>query len=432
MAFVMLDILIFGKTPEKPIDYYPESTRSNLRWFFLNGFFASASDAISLNYLTLFILSLGASSGEIGLMTALASLSATIMLLPGAALAEKWGNRKRLVLITGGGIGRFTLLLLAITPFFFGFSDAIIIAIILKIIADGIGQFSVPAWTSLTADIVPLNLRGRYFSSRNVVMSISNISVTFLAGQLITLLDAPFGYQVAMAISFTFGLVSSFYYSRIKEPESQVFISTSNHYSLGSLISLFKSDKNFSRFCIYTIFWNIFVNVAAPFFSVYMVQGLGATAAVVGALTTVSNISSVFGHRIFGQWLDRWGARRTLLISGFLIPVAVFAWLFVTEPWQITPLNFLGGLAWAGYGLASFNFLLNIAPPNQLVRYSALFQIAVMLAGSIGSTIGGMIVTGSSILTAIFISGAGRVLSMLFFARYVQDPAPLPQLSENP
>lgn len=111
-----------------------------------------------------------------------------------------------------------------------------------------------------------------------------------------------------------------------------------------------------------------------------------------------------------------------LLISGFLIPVAVFSWLFVTDLWQIIPINVIGALAWAGYGLASFTFLLNISPPNQLVRYSALFQIAVMLAGSIGSSIGGIIVSGSSILIAIFVSGIGRILSMIFFAKFVRTP----------
>ena len=64
-----------------------DSTQRNLRYFFFDGLFASANDSITLTYLSLFVLSLGASSSDIGLMTALASLSATILLIPGAMLA---------------------------------------------------------------------------------------------------------------------------------------------------------------------------------------------------------------------------------------------------------------------------------------------------------------------------------------------------------
>lgn len=419
-----LEKFILGQSPEKSNQQLSETSQNNLSWFFINGFFASASDAISLNYLTLFILALGANNAQIGWMTALASLSATIMLLPGAAITDRWGYRKKLVLFASGGIGRFILLLLAITPFYFGNENAILVAMILKIVADGFGQFSVPAWTSLTADIVPLNIRGRYFSSRNIAMSLSNLVVTFFAGQLITWIGSPAGYQVAMGISFIFGVFSSFSYSRIQEPERRILPAQNNNYTPSSLLALFKKDPRFLIFLVYVIGWNIFVNIAAPFFSVYMVQGLGASAAIVGILSTIANTSSMVGQRLFGSRLEKWGARRMLLISGFLIPVAVFSWLFVSEPWHVAPINIIGALGWSGYGLASFNFLLIIAPREQLVKYSALFQMAVMIAGSIGSSIGSVIVTSYSILTAIVISGVGRIIFMFFFARYVHAPTP--------
>jgi hypothetical protein len=53
---------------------HPTVVQTNLRNFWLDGLFASASDAIILNYLTLYILALGAGSAQIGLMSSLSSL----------------------------------------------------------------------------------------------------------------------------------------------------------------------------------------------------------------------------------------------------------------------------------------------------------------------------------------------------------------------
>ena len=62
--------------------HLPETVQRNLRWFFFDGVFSSASDGITIPYLALFVLSLGATRTQIGLMTALASLSAVLAALP--------------------------------------------------------------------------------------------------------------------------------------------------------------------------------------------------------------------------------------------------------------------------------------------------------------------------------------------------------------
>ena len=75
----------------------PDQVQRNLRWYFLDGVFSSSQEAINVTYLTLFVLALGASKAQIGLMTSLASLSAVVLLLPGAVLSERFGKRKWVV-----------------------------------------------------------------------------------------------------------------------------------------------------------------------------------------------------------------------------------------------------------------------------------------------------------------------------------------------
>ena len=111
---------------------FSNATQKNLRSFFFDGLFQSASDSIVLTYLTLFVLALGANSSDIGLMAAISSLTATLFLIPGAIIVDRIGKRKQIVLTFGGIASRICLFLLALIPFTFRDSGAIYMAIALK------------------------------------------------------------------------------------------------------------------------------------------------------------------------------------------------------------------------------------------------------------------------------------------------------------
>ena len=96
---------------------HPEKTRRNLRWFWFDGLFSSASDNIIITYMTLYVLALGATRAQIGIMSALSSLSATLLLLPGALLVERFSHRREITLLFGGGIARLAILLNCLDPF---------------------------------------------------------------------------------------------------------------------------------------------------------------------------------------------------------------------------------------------------------------------------------------------------------------------------
>src|SRR5512133_61494 len=95
----------------------PDGVRRNLVWFWFDGFFASASDNVIGTYLVVYLLALGASQAQIGLMSSLSSLMAASLLLPGAMLVERIGQRRNLCLV-GGGWARLTILFIALLPLF--------------------------------------------------------------------------------------------------------------------------------------------------------------------------------------------------------------------------------------------------------------------------------------------------------------------------
>jgi MFS family permease len=162
-----------------------------------------------------------------------------------------------------------------------------------------------------------------------------------------------------------------------------------------------------------------------------MVQNMNATAVMVGLVTMVSSLTSLPGLRLFGQLSDRIGPRRVQLMTGLLIPLLPLAWIFITHPWQAMVVNVFGGFLWAGYNLASFNYLLLLIPADQRERYTALYQIVVMAASAGGAAMGGLVATQWGFTTNFALSAAGRALAILIFVLFVRQVRVRPRLEER-
>jgi MFS family permease len=400
----------------------PNKIQHNLRWFWSDGLFASASDNIIITYMTLYVLALGATRAQIGTMSALSSLSATLLLLPGAILVERFSHRKVLTLLFGGGIGRFALLCIALIPFGLKGQALVITAMALSILRDAMGNLSFPAWLSFTADIVPMEGRGRYFGSRNFIMGVAGMIVVLVVGAVIPRFSQPEGYQLGMALAFIFGAISTYSFSRLHDPSEQTAPAPQPRLDLRTAFSELRKQPALTALIATAVMWNFFLNIPGPFFNVYLVENLKANATMVGITATASSVASLLVQRQLGKLADRWGARRMQLVSGLLIPVLPLGWAIAGAAWHIIPINLVSGVLWGAYGLASFNLLLELTPQEGRARYSAMYQVCVTLALAVGAMVGGWMVTHFG-YTAIFVTSAiGRFASALLFARFVRGP----------
>jgi MFS family permease len=411
----------------------PAETRHNLRWFWFDGFFASASDNILVTFLVLYLLALGASGAQIGLLSSLTSLSAALVLLPGALLVERIGHRKEITILAGGGVARVTVFFLALIPLALKGPALIYVAIALSVIRDAFGNLAYPAWMAIIADIIPISGRGRYFGTRNFAMGVVGMAVVLLVGELITRASKPAGYQIALGLAFVLGMMSTYSFTHLRvsklppaAPEGAAAV------TLPALLRDLWKHPAFLTLAGVSALWNFSLNVAGPFFNVYLVHNLKATATMVGFLGVVATIASLLVQRKLGELADRWGPRRMQLISGLLIPILPFAWLFVTSPWHIVPINILSGVLWGAYSLASFNYLLALIPADQRARYSALFQMIVMVALAVGAAVGSIIISSPLAYHGVFVGSAvGRFTAALLFARFVRAPENSPILQEK-
>ena len=402
------------------IDGYPMPAQARgMRMFWWDGLFAGVPMALLLQYLPLFAVAYGANNAEVGLMAAGAGLGAAAAFLPGAWLSDLWPRRKTFVVLTSGILARAPFVAFILLPFVTDGEGALRVIIFLIMIQAFLTSLGTPAWTSLAADIVPLSIRGRYFAWREFIYGAGGMVAAPAAGLMVAVWGKPEGWQCVWLLALAAGGLSAWFFSLI--PEEPRPRPPAGPPAAPPWHATILRDANFLIFGGTVFLWNISLYAAAPFFNVYLVKNLGASEVWVGGLAAVASAFGLVGQAMFGRLLDARGSRWLMAVCGLFIPFLPWAWYVIDAPWQIIFVNAVGGVAWAGYTLGSFNFLLIVSPPQQRRYYAAAYQTLVFLSAAAGPLIGGVVAQSHSIKALFIISGAGRLAAHVLFLRFVHE-----------
>lgn len=409
------------------------SQRQNLSLFFLDGLFASAGDKIVLTYITVYLLALGTTGQQIGVLNSLGNLLNALLLLPAAYVVEVSGERKWTT-VKSSIVSRSATFFLALVPFFlFGAPAMIWVIFGLVLIREAAANFAYPAWIALIGDIIPIEGRGRYFGTRNFIMGLSGMIIALLIGELITQIGSPLGYQLAFILAAILGAISTLFFSKIDEPCSgrpkeqnqtkglvhlQGFLN-----SLKGTFSSIKEYPHFLKFAIFVAVWNFAINIAAPFFNVFLVDTLHLTAAMIGVVTVVNTAANMLVQRRVGLLSDKVSYRVITIIFSMLIPVTTLLWgIWVKQYWHVIVIEVLGGLLWGGFNLVSFSNLLVQTPEDQRARFSAYHQIIVTLSLAAGAALGSYLLPRIEFVGVVLTSAGFRFFAAFLFLFFVQDP----------
>ncbi len=390
--------------------------RRSLRWFLADGVFGGSSDAVVNAFLSIYLLALGATRTQIGFMASLSNLTMLLVMMPGAALAERAREYKGFVL-KALILNKSTLFLLALLPLLPLDRYVVSIGIGLAILRTLLGHFANPAWTAFVGKLVPLQWRGRYFASRNILIALASMMVTLVTGSLVDLFGKPYGYQVAFGLAGVLGMLSAYSFSRIEEPS---IAHERTHSSAVKALKDIGKVEGFLPFCILSGLWNFSVQVAGPFFPVYMVEGFRAGGALVGLISSLVTLASIPGQRIFGRQSDERGALWVHRLNAFLIPFVPWLWALAPTVWFVIPVELFSGFVWAGFNLATFNLLLEFTPQENRPMYVAFYHAAVGLGMTVGPMLGGILVDNLGYRGLFWLSGALRAITAILFALFLR------------
>lgn len=346
---------------------------------------------IGSSFITKFLVLLGATPLQYSLLSALGQISALWQPL-GVAFSHHISQRKWLcVWITA--LGRVLTLFLGLALCFPNFRHGIWYILTLLFFSAGFQATGANIWIAWVSDLIPLRIRGRFFSFRNQILLVVGLFFSYIISYHVDLFEHPgkaLGYKNLLGITRFFvpqnqpyflamvfifasavGLLGLFFLSL--QPERK------RHQSVGQSLRIvfagpFK-DKNFRLLLIFGSWWMLAIGVGSPFWGPFMLKNLQMGLFEVQMYNTLHMGASLFAFSFWGKFIDRFGNKTAMKICVFLGGLNPLFWLFMSAG-NYTILWFEGissGFMWAGTGIITTNFVLSIAPKRGEQAYSGIY-----------------------------------------------------------
>ncbi|MDP2717345.1 MAG: MFS transporter, partial [Candidatus Micrarchaeota archaeon] len=296
--------------------------------------------------------------------------------------------------------------------------------LVLHVFITAIGAFVNPLWTAWISEWVPRERMGRYFGLRNKISGFTVVSSTFLGGLLLGVFQdaglALLGFAALFILAGAARLVSGWYFTRSRERRR-----LRTTLAVGSIWPDLSEHPLFNRVVQYSAAYTFCVQLAAPFFVVYLLDDLGIGYPAYAAILTAAAFASYLSMPYWGKLADRFGSKRVLGYTALAIPLVPLAYLVPpASAIYYLIVDAFSGMLWAGQKLATFNRVLEYSPALRRPRFVAVHNLGVGLATFAGALVGGGIaflvkdlsLFGIHGLMFLFLlSGVLRIVAALYF-----------------
>ncbi len=335
---------------------------------------------------------------QLGLISAIPVAANTSQLFISYIMERK--RNRRFLLLFFGILGRSLWIPIGLIPFFIpemaGSLRSWTVVVLVALIAGG-NSFVNLGFNSLMGDLIPLRIRGRYFSVRQRIFMISGIITGLLVSWIMDRVGMV-GYTIVLVAAGILGMTDLCFFFFVDWPAMRTPPPEEKPDGFMSMIITVFRDKSYMKVVIFYTAWSFAIFVAAPFFNVYMLDNLGMDYTQITLYNQItSNVMMVLFISGWGRMTDRYGNKPILQIVTLACTLPPFLWVF-TRPdatWFIIILNLIAGTFWPPIDLGQQNLSLSQAPEKNKSMYLAVFFATVNLVGiALGNAVGGALIKG--------------------------------------
>ncbi|MBI4711431.1 MAG: MFS transporter, partial [Candidatus Omnitrophica bacterium] len=323
-----LSKLPFWKENEKfGLSQNPFRKSLDISW--KEGIAASVRQASTDEYLIPLGLFLGATPMDIGFLVAVPHLLGSLSQFFAVKAVELFGSRLRF-LVRASFFQALFLLPLAIFPFFI-FPSRILVLIFCVTLFRILANLIATVWGGLASDYLAPEERGKYFGWRSRITGLAGMVTTVLGG---ILLNACKSFSTAAGFCLLFGVtalarfVSSGLMTRMQDVPEQK--NPEDTFTFFMFLRRFK-ESNFVKFVFYVASITFATTLAAPYFSVYMLQDLHFSYLTYMFVHMGAVVASLVSFPIWGRHADKIGNAKVLKATSLLIPLIPILWIFSTN-----------------------------------------------------------------------------------------------------
>lgn len=339
-------------------------------------------------FLTGFLLYLGATSGQIGLVLALTTL-VNVGQIAVAFLIQKLESRKwALVLFIG--LNRIFWVSTGLVPFIFSKPYWVTAYIVLYAIAFIFNTAGGMLWSLVIGDLVPPRVRGRYFGIRNTLLNALGSITVFIGGVILDTYPGGKGFLILYIIIWVFSMANIIVFCFYPD----VHFEKSAESKFLPMLKKPLHDSLFIKSTLFLSLWLLLQNITVPLYSYVMLQLLDINYKTLSLLNVVQTVFMMLSFYFWGNLNAKYSNKRLLFWTLPIIAASSLLWgllsAFPALP-VLLAAHIVFGIGVGGFNQLAFNFIIGDTPKQERPMYMATYSALTGLAAFFGPLIGGKI-----------------------------------------
>jgi len=331
----------------------------NLRWFLLGMILANIAGQMAYSMLSLYLIDLGASVGQVGLVFTVASLVPMVLQLFGGWISDTIGRLRAIAI--GSSVAVFGYLLFFISPSW----EWVMLGLCVEYVSN---SFVGPSFAAYIAEQSDEAVRGRVYGvSRGIYMV-----VTVIGPALAGLLAHRFNFRLMMMVAFVFYVLATVVriwmataerFKPVRSAEKPTLTGLTTQ--MKAMFALLFAGGILTWIWITDAIGDTSFNLTGQLFPIYLSTIGKLTLEQIGFLGSAWGLASILGS-FLGGWLTDKRNERTIISAGFLlITLSLIGMITVRTLFGFLAARFLNGLG-TGLLMPAYDSLISkVVPENK-------------------------------------------------------------------
>ncbi|NLB19975.1 MAG: MFS transporter [Clostridium sp.] len=393
-----------------------------MKFYALNGILFTMVAVLTKGYAIKFLDRLGGGDLHYSLYNALPGFIAIFTTIPGILLIQR-GKSKKNTLGFFFYLSRTLPLLLACVPLLDEKWRPMVFVLIYGIM-NFPESISATSLQDYTADVFSHRERADALSLRNQLSQIAQISISILAGFVLSLSNnnevVIYIYQGFIIISFLIGLKEISYMKKLKIKDTPLRNNKKVQAKFKSTVSGVFKQKDFTLFLMCSLVFHFGWQMGWPLFNVYQIKFLGANEMWLTIINAFSSLAMVFSFIYWKKFIKKHDYKLAVTFAAFGMGLTPILYRFSPNLTIITLIQPITGFFTAGITVAILGSLLASTKEEHrtmsIAIHATLTSVTLAIAPLVGTFVQGLL----GIDNALLFSAGLRILgSGLFLYRYI-------------
>lgn len=376
-------------------------------------------------FLPVFLTRLGATNFQVGLLTAMPAFTGLFTALTvGRFLQSRrqivpWFSAARLMVVSSYALS-------GLVPFIVPKEYAVQAVLAIWALATLPQTVVNVAFSVVMNAVAGPKRRYELMSRRWSILGFTTAVTVAAVGQILDRIQFPFNYQlVFMGLSLG-GLISYYYSSHIKLPDTEPPrpLGQSMAQRFKGFVDLIRRERAFVTFTAKRFVYFSGAMLAMPLFPLYYVREVHASDAWIGIINTAQTAVMLVGYFLWARQSRARGSRFVLLWTTLGMSLYPVLTAFTRQVEWIALYAGLAGIFQAGIDLVFFDELMKTVPPKYSATFVSLAQSTQHGVTVAAPLVGTLVADQIGIGGALIVSGLLRLIAFGLFA-WKRKPRPV-------